>query len=480
MSSGVTVGKAGGGQGSGAGAGGQGPGGQAGGQGAGQGAGGGRGPGSGSGGTPVVGGGGRADGVPTVAKGTGGRGVRPIPPNSAPSRQTIAKPSTARSPLPGVRVNDSGEGEGETLLQRAKRKASMPAAEPGDVAGAGVEAGAQDTVAAGEQTPQEAISDGVQAEGDGQFSFAGKNYPNRAAAENALRSMEGRASAAENRVKKMLETNRGWEQAYNQLLKRQEGGNPNPNPNPNPQPKPDGQPQPQPQPGQEGAEKPWIDAVAMETPQFWDHTKQVFETQGPDVGMAYVISHYDKAIRKHVQTAVDGVMQQLAPILEPIYTERVKTIQQTKAAELWADFSTYKNDVGEGADHSPLFPEIVNNPQAQKEVSYFWLQLGEHFGRDFAFSPYGMHRAYSDWAAWKKSKSDAVSGAANTASQVVQRLEQERSQSAQMIPAGAPQPNPSEAPNHDDESSLRRAIAAAPVGGRGRTTKTGMSLGFRD
>jgi hypothetical protein len=472
MSSGTTVG-AGAGK-SGSGAGGQGPGGQ----GAGQGGGPGSGPGSGSGGTPVVGGGGRAEGTPTVAKGTGGRGVRPIPPNSAPSRGPIARPSTTKSPLPGVRVNDPGEGEGETLLQRAKRKANTPG--DGEPGADGVIQG-QDAVQAGEQTPQEAISEGVQAESNGQFSFAGKSYPNRAAAENALRSMEGRASAAEARVKKMLETNRGWEQAYNTLKTRLDQAQTQPNTTPTSatqnQPKPDSQLN---QPGQEGSDKPWVDAVEMETPQFWASTKQVFETHGPDVGMAYVISHYDKSIRKHVQTAVEGVMQQLAPILEPIYTERVKTMQQTKATELWADFATYKKDMGEGADGSPLFPEIVNNPQAQKEVAYFWLQLGEHFGRNFAMSEYGMHRAYNDWASWKRSKAEAVSTAADTAGQVVNRLEQARSQSAQMLPSGAPQPNPAEMSNQDDESSLRRAIAKAPVGGRGRTTSTGIPLGFRE
>ena len=459
------------------------------------------------GGTSGAGGSGRGPANPAGQSGSGGQGgaqpgsgqPTPSKPGTPPAGQPQARavplkarpipPSvdTKKQPIKGVRseatldeATAKRQGlEQESVLERAKRGAPKPPTEQP----AGQEPRAEGAVQQ-QQDTVDALAEGQDAGKEIPLAtyerLLGKKFKNVAEAEHhvrSLRSQAGRTEAASRREAQYKEAVEGYEALNRQLqarLQQYEGGQSPKNPQPGQDPN---QQQQQGQdPGAEAAQS-FVDSI---TPEGWQYVKKIFEKEGPEVAIAWTLHRFEKTLSSRFANIEQQILSQIQPHLEPIVQEHQQRQQTVKAENIWKEFAGYTYD--DGGD--PMFPELAEamkaDPTAVREIALAWLELGRAFGRDVAFSEWGVHAAYRDWRDYRAQRQARGASSAAAATRVAARIEQDAQRAASTASPAASVP-PAPGPVGDaanDEASLRKAIRNANVGGR--KTQNGFALGFRE
>lgn len=318
------------------------------------------------------------------------------------------------------------------------------------------------------EQPVEPPTEPTEPEGAEEFEFAGKKHKDKAAAEQAFRQAEGRAKAAEKRAQEAAakheqelaainEINERWQKTWDEAVAAKlapEGVRP-------------GQKQPASAQPQAPDATPFVDTLTQDQ---WTRLDTLAKEKGLPYALATLSHQMDKHVQGLIKSHLEALRGELNPMLTPVFEQYKTQNNRTRAAEFFStEVAQYTDDAG-----APLFPELVNDPQAAQEVSQFWLALGDKFGREVALDPsgYGVRLAYRDWKDWKAQQKQVVDDAASTAETVVRKLDEGRAAAAlgsvSSPSAVAPPTEPSK--DHSAKRSLR-------AGSTERFSSTGINLG---
>lgn len=361
------------------------------------------------------------------------------------------------------------DGDGEGQITRDRKKADAQALPPVAVIDKGEQAPGTDTQADAPVT--------------GEFLFAGQKFKTQADAESYFNRARSNASAVEKREAKLkaehaelVGITTQYEGIFNELQRRGVLGNQTPQGQGQAQ-APQGQ---QAQPGQQQGGDPsqggdpfsvnFVDSIPDSA---WSQAESLAKTHGIAVGLAHVVDHLEGHIKNLVRQSLSQFQGQLMPQIQPVVEQFTQHANQQKAHHFWAQEVSAATDESTGA---PLFPELVNNPQGAREVSLFWLHLGNKFGRDVAFSPEGFRWAHRLWSDWKAKGQAATADAGKAAASVVARMNQDQGAANSTAVSGGGVPPGQDAPPASLEQEIKRNFKTG--GGMQRTSSTGIKLGI--
>lgn len=409
----------------------------------------------------------------------------PVAAKSGPPRPTQIKPI---KDLPATQRFKGLEVERGSAQDRAQLKDQGIEIDPLEMAGEhgdelmpavnDLESGDQQELLAesgvAQEQGQEREAEGEQAEGDLNLEILGQKFKTRGDLETFIKRANGRASAAEKRAQDagkqaqdIANLNAQWEAVWKEAT---EAGlvDANKHQTPGQRQQRQGQVQAQGQQGQDSPAEKFIDTIPVPE---WHRLGEVAKTRGVQFALAEMADRMDQHVQNLVQSKLGALRGELNPMLEPVYQQHVTQHNTQQAQNFWVKEASHAVD----ASGAPLFPELVNDPQAAQEVSQIWLEIANRLGKEVALSDYGVQTAYLHWKNWRSQNEQSQNQAAQAVTHAVQAAGQARAQAAASAVSG---PSAGESPTGgpvDPRTQIRRDFKFA--GGARKTSSTGISLG---
>lgn len=189
--------------------------------------------------------------------------------------------------------------------------------------------------------------------------------------------------------------------------------------------------------GQQEAQKAFEEAVD------WEFVRELHETKGPEYANFYLM----RSLRQFMTEYVTG---QIAQATAPERERQAAMQQLHAAADLFDRVSSYRDDAG-----NPLMPEL-HDPAAQDQIARIYVGLG--FDPRSDKPELGVHYAVMAYREWARNHAAPPSTAAPAAG-VLQGVAQAQGAASHVLSGnGTPRPAP---PGQTPELQLKKAIREA-------------------